>query len=245
MTSREQTRHPQNATHPDVAERAATKEPQYSILFDVKEKHGIARLGLMVNESWNQDPKRTLFTLSRYKFVSRMFQGRKNVLEVGCADAFGTRIVQQAVGRVTAVDFDPLFIADVKERMNPQWPMEAFVHDVLAGPVPGSFDATYALDVLEHIPAQDEHRFIGNVVRSLTADGVAIFGMPSLESQTYASPQSKAGHVNCKSGEDLKRTLEQHFHSVFVFSMNDEVVHTGFYPMAHYVLGLACHRRAT
>ena len=224
-------------------DRATTKEPQYSLLFDVKEKHGIARLGLMVNESWNQDPKRTLFTLSRYKFVARMLAGRKHVLEVGCADAFGTRIVLQAVDKVTAVDFDPIFIADVKERMNPHWPIEAFVHDVMAGPVPGSFDAAYALDVLEHIAQQDEHRFIGNVVRSLTPDGVAIFGMPSLESQPYASPQSKAGHVNCKSGEEFKRTLEQHFHSVFVFSMNDEVVHTGFYPMAHYLLGLACHRR--
>jgi dienelactone hydrolase len=51
-----------------------TKEGQYSLLFDVKEKHGISRLGLMVNESWNQDPKRTLFTLARYKFVARMLR---------------------------------------------------------------------------------------------------------------------------------------------------------------------------
>jgi 2-polyprenyl-3-methyl-5-hydroxy-6-metoxy-1,4-benzoquinol methylase len=222
-----------------------TKEPQYSLLFKVKEKHGIARLGIMANESWNQDPKRTLFTLARYKFVARMLSGRKRVLEVGCADAFGTRIVQQAVGKVTAVDFDPIFIADVNERMNPQWPIEAFVHDMWTGSGPGEFDAAYALDVLEHIAAHDEHRFIANMVRSLTPEGVAIFGMPSLESQTYASPQSKAGHVNCKSGEELKATIEHHFHSVFIFSMNDAVVHTGFYPMAHYLLALGCHRRAT
>ena len=49
--------------------------------------------------------------------------------------------------------------------------------------------------------------------------------------------------MNCKSGDALKRTLERYFHTVFVFSMNDEVVHTGFYPMAHYLLGVACHRR--
>ena len=79
-----------------------TKEPQYELLFHVKEKHGITRLGLMVNELWNQDPRRTVFTLARYKFVSKMLAGRKHVLEVGCADAFGTRIVQQAVGKVTA-----------------------------------------------------------------------------------------------------------------------------------------------
>src|SRR5258707_952319 len=109
-----------------------TQEPQYSLLYDVKEKHGIARLGLMVNESWNQDPKRTLFTLARYKFVAKMLAGRERVLEVGCADAFGTRIVQQSVGKVTATDFDPLFVADAKERMNPHWPFEIFVHDILA-----------------------------------------------------------------------------------------------------------------
>jgi hypothetical protein len=28
-----------------------------------------------------------------------------------------------------------------------------------------------------------------------------------------------------------------------VFSMNDEVIHTGYYPMAHYLMALACHRR--
>jgi len=72
-----------------------TKEPQYNMLFDVVKKHGVTKLGLMVNQSWNEDPKRTLFTLSRYKFVSRMLSGQRKVLEIGCADAFGTRIVQQ------------------------------------------------------------------------------------------------------------------------------------------------------
>ena len=93
-----------------------TKEGQYSLLFDVKEKHGISRLGLMVNESWNQDPKRTLFTLARYKFVARMLQGRDHVLEVGCADAFGTRLVRQEVPDVVATDFDPVFIERNQQR---------------------------------------------------------------------------------------------------------------------------------
>ena len=219
-----------------------TKEPQYSLLLDVKEKHGIARLGLMVNESWNQDPKRTLFTSPAINSWPGCWPAT-GMLEVGCADAFGTRIVQQAVKKVTAVDFDPLFVADARERMNPHWPMDIRVHDMLEGPVPGTFDAAYALDVLEHIRPDDEHRFIANTIATLTPEGIVIFGMPSLESQRYASPQSKEGHVNCKNGEDFKRDLERYFHSVFMFSMNDEVVHTGFYPMAHYLLGIACHRR--
>jgi len=225
-------------------DKPATKEPQYDLVFDVKKKHGIARFGLMANESWNQDPRRTVFTLARYKFVSKMLAGRKKVLEVGCADAFGTRIVQQSVGAVTAVDFDPVFVADAQERMNPHWPFEVFVHDLLAGPVPGRYDALYALDVLEHISPETEDLFLRNAVAALDPTGVAIFGMPSLESQAHASPQSKAGHVNCKTGEALKETLEKHFHTVFLFSMNDEVVHTGYLRMANYVIGLCSHLRS-
>jgi len=218
------------------------KEPQYDLLNQVKEEYGIARFGLMANESWARDPRRLVFMLARYKFVAKLFAGRRNVLEVGCADAFATRIVQQTVGKMTAVDFDPLFLADVRERAdNKHWPLSTLQHDMLRGRVPGKFDAAFALDVLEHIEKKDEARFLRNLCASLAPTGIAILGMPSLASQPHASPQSKAGHVNCKDGDEFKRVMEQHFHTVFVFSMNDEVVHTGFYPMAHYLLAVCSH----
>jgi 2-polyprenyl-3-methyl-5-hydroxy-6-metoxy-1,4-benzoquinol methylase len=221
-----------------------TKEPQYQAVLDIKEEHGLTPLGLMINQAWRDDPKRLAFTFARYKFVAKMLAGKENVLEIGCADAFCTRIVQQAVGQVTVTDFDPLFIADVKARMDPKWPLaSAFVHDMLSGPLPGRYDAIYALDVLEHIDPKREHEFLGNLVTALTEHGVAIIGTPSLESQHYASPQSKAGHVNCKTGEELKCTLQRHFHNVFMFSMNDEVIHTGFFPMAQYLLAVACDQK--
>lgn len=226
-----------------MSEHPKIKEPQYEVVFDVKDKHGISQLGLMANESWNQDPRRTLFTLARYKFVAKILSGKDKVLEVGCADAFGTRLVQQEVGRVTAVDFDPVWIEDAKARLNPNWPLELSVHDMLAGPVAGHFDAVYCLDVLEHIDPDNEDKFMRNMLSPLDMNGVAIVGMPSLESQRHASPQSKAGHVNCKSGAELKAFLQRYCHNVFVFSMNDEVVHTGFHPMAHYLLALCCGPR--
>jgi 2-polyprenyl-3-methyl-5-hydroxy-6-metoxy-1,4-benzoquinol methylase len=226
-----------------MTEKQETREPQYDIVFEVEKKHGRTRLGLMVNESWNQDPKRTLFTLSRYKFVAKMFGGREQVLEIGCADAFGTRLVQQEVRHVTAVDFDPVFIADVKARLDPAWPMNCFVHDMLSGPVPGRFNGIYSLDVLEHIEPADEEVFMNNLIGSLAPGGAVIIGIPSLESQAYASPQSKTGHVNCKSGKAFKTFLGGWFDNVFVFSMNDEVVHTGFNPMAHYLLALCTTAR--
>ena len=213
-----------------------TKEPQYDILFKVKERDGVSRLGLMINEAWQQDPRRALFVLSRYKFVSKILSGKKNVLEIGCADAFGTRLVQQTVEKMTVVDFDPIFISDVKSRYSEAWPMKILEHDILLdGPVKGKFDAIYALDVLEHISKDAEQTFISNCTKSLHKNGVLIIGMPSLESQQYASPQSKEGHVNCKTGEDLRAILLPHFHNVMLFSMNDEVLHTGYSKMAHYI----------
>jgi cyclopropane fatty-acyl-phospholipid synthase-like methyltransferase len=198
----------------------------------------------MTNQAWTDDPRHLLFTLARYKFVAKMLTGRNRVLEIGCADAFGTRLVVQEVKHLTASDFDPTFVADVLRRMDQRWKFDCQQHDLLSKPFPGTFDAAYALDVIEHIGVEQEAQFVGNLVKSLAPEGVLILGSPSLESQAYASPPSKAGHVNCKTGETMRSLLENYFHNVFVFSMNDEVVHTGYFPMAHYVFGIGCtHKR--
>lgn len=220
-----------------------TKEPQYRFLLDLDESGERQRFGLMSSGTWLQDPKRLAFLLSRYKFVARMLDGADNVLEIGCADGFGSRIVRQAVQNLTATDFDPVFIADAERVMDPRWPINFTVHDILAGPLNGDYDAIYALDVLEHIDPAKEQRFLINTRLSLSDDGVCILGMPSLESQKFASPASIAGHVNCQSGSTLQRTLLGHFRNVFMFSMNDEVVHTGFMPMAHYLMAVCVSPR--
>jgi 2-polyprenyl-3-methyl-5-hydroxy-6-metoxy-1,4-benzoquinol methylase len=220
-----------------------TREPQYQRNLDIRREKGLASLGLGTSQPWNDDPRHVLFSMSRYKFVSKMLAGRARVLEIGCGDAFCTRLVQQAVGKVTAVDFDASFIADARARLDPDWPLDLRVHDILSGPVPGRFDAAYSMDVIEHVRKRDSDRFLRNAVRSLTRDGVMIVGTPSIQSQAYASAPSKVGHVNCMDADGLRALMERHFRNVFVFSMNDEVVHTGFSPMAHYLLALGCGPR--
>lgn len=220
-----------------------TREPQYQIQVALREKQGLTRLGLVTNQVWHDDPRRLLFILARYKFVSKMLSGKKRVLEVGCGDAFGTRIVLQEVGSVCAVDFDPVFVRDANERMEERWKFDCKVHDMLSGPVPGPFDAAYSLDVIEHIQPSDEQTFVTNLAASLVPQGILIVGTPSLHSQAYASPPSKEGHVNCKDAQQLKALMEVHFHNALIFSMNDEVVHTGFHPMAHYLFAVCSGRK--
>lgn len=223
--------------------KKTTREPQYQFCLDYAEERGLESLGLMTSQTWYDDPRRLVFTLSRYKFVAKMFEGAGHVLEVGCGDGFGTRIVRQAVDAVTAVDFDPVFIEDATSRASDKWDIEFRVHDMLEAPLEEGFDAAYALDVLEHIPPQDEDRFLTHVCQSLKPGGSCIMGMPSLESQPHASPASKAGHVNCKTMPEFKAVMRRHFQSVYGFSMNDEVVHTGFHKMANYLLVLGAGRK--
>jgi len=220
-----------------------TREPQYQECLDAVADRGFERMGLRSSQSWHDDPKHLLFRLSRCKFVAKMLSGSSLVLEIGCGDAFGTRLVQQEVDALEATDFDPVFVEDVRMRMVDRWRFRFFVHDLLDGPIQGSYDGIYALDVLEHIKQEHEQTFLSNAFAPLTRNGVAIIGMPSLESLIYASPTSRAGHVNCKSMPELKRLMQGFFHNVFIFSMNDEVVHTGYHKMAHYVLAVGCSRK--
>lgn len=183
------------------------------------------------------DPKRLAFTAARYKHVAKILEGKERVLEVGCSDGFWSRIVAQHVGELHAMDTDAESIVEARVRpMHRRWPikfMNAGIEDL---PGPGyhpRYDAVYALDVLEHINPDEEF------LHSLQlAAPVAVIGTPSLESQQYASARSREGHVNCYSGDDLKKRLLQFWPHVFMFTMHDETLGTSYAPMAHYLLAL-------
>jgi len=217
-----------------------TKDPVNQPLISLENEKGLEKIGLMNSAVWHEDPKRLVFTLSRYKFVAKMLTGKNRVAEIGCGDGFGARIVKQEVGQLTITDYDSYFIKRFEDIASEEYPISAVEHNILEGPLGQKFDAIYSLDVLEHIPINHEDVFVRNIINSLGSNGIVILGMPSIESQTYASPASKEGHINCKTGKDLKFFLEKYFHNVLLFSMNDEVVHTGFEKMAHYLFVICC-----
>jgi len=221
-----------------------TRERQYQAHIDLRAEKGASKLGLRADAAWHADPKRLGIVLARYKFTAKMLEGKARVLEVGCGDAWASRVVKQTVGTLVGTELLADWVDDARKGMEDPWKFDVFQHDMLTGPVAGPFDAAYALDVLEHIPPADEDLFIRNIVNSLVAPGVLIFGLPTLESQPYASPGSKAGHVNCKTAPDLKALMQKYFHDVFIFSMNDEIVHTGYHKLAHYVFALCVGKRA-
>lgn len=197
------------------------------------------RLGSYNTRGLLQDPKRFGFLISRHKFVGKMLDGAERVLEIGCQEGLGSLVVSKFVGSILAVDFYKPHIEEAVAHMSPVLPKVEFRGcDILDGPLAGPFDAAFSLDVFEHIDPAQEDLFLGNIAASLTPTGTFICGIPSLESQAYASPENRVGHINCKSGVDFRTSLRKHFHNVYMFGMNDEIVHTGFFPMCQYLIGL-------
>jgi SAM-dependent methyltransferase len=197
------------------------------------------RFGPMSGYCWRTDPRHVLFTLARYQVVAKLLAGRDRVLEIGCADAFGTRLVAaETRWAVTAIDYDGAMIDAAKQQTWAQGrhpKIDVYQHDLLlGGPIPGH-DAAYAVDVLEHIPAAHEATFLRHACQSITPDGVLVVGTPSRESQAYASAPSREGHVNCKTQDELRALMSQHCKTVFTFGQNDATFHIGYGPMCHYL----------
>jgi 2-polyprenyl-3-methyl-5-hydroxy-6-metoxy-1,4-benzoquinol methylase len=197
-----------------------------------------ATLGPYTTHIWNQDPRHLGFLLSRYKFCAKMLEGKKRILEIGCGDAFGIPVMLQTVNSVHGVDWEPLLMDGNKERLS-HLNCSFEVADITkTTPGEGKYDAAYSLDVIEHIPADIEDMYFKNICKALQPNGVFIMGTPNYTANEYASKGSQLGHINLKTHSDMHKLMSVYFNNVFVFSMNDEVVHTGFGPMAHYLIAV-------
>jgi cyclopropane fatty-acyl-phospholipid synthase-like methyltransferase len=185
---------------------------------------------------WTDDPKHLIFSLSRYKFVSKMLKGKKNVLEIGAGDGFKSRIVSTEVGNLDLSDVTPSSMNQFEK--SHIYNNNYFVHDFTKKKYKKKYDAIYSLDVIEHIEKKICDGFVKNIKNTLKDRGVLIFGCPSLSSQEYANEGSKKLHVNCFDKDQLDKYLSKFFKNVFTFGMNDEVVHTGFDKMCHYVFAI-------
>lgn len=211
----------------------------------VKEHIGSERIELGSYYTYNllHNPRHLLFSFSRYKFAARLIgeSPKVNILELGCSEGLGTLLLAGNLHNVTGVDFDKDAIQWAKSNLEND--NIVFKYDDFLGEVYGKFDVVVALDVIEHIAKEQEEYFFRTLTSNLNDDGYCIIGTPNITASQYSSEPSKIGHVNLFSAERLRDTARKHFKNVFLFSMNDEVVHTGFYPMAHYFLALCIGRK--
>ena len=84
-------------------------------------------------------------------------------------------------------------------------------------------------------------------VVSLLADGlfdaghdVTLFASGDSHSKahlSYVFEQAPSEQIG-KSLPELRSLMQRYFHNVYMFCMNDEILHTGYHKMAHYIFAL-------
>lgn len=193
--------------------------------------------------NFRNDPKRLPFVLSRYKFAAKMGGIGRTILELGCGEGIGAPILSESAISYTGVDLDDTAIASARKNFQSSGSKYQFIYDDFMGKIFGSYSLVVSLDVIEHIYPEHEPLYFETILKNLNENGIAIIGTPNITAAPYASKASELGHVNLFDQKRLKETLERHFHNVFPFGINDEIVHTGYSPMAHYIICLACNRR--
>lgn len=195
-----------------------------------------------------KDVKRFLFTLSRYKFAAKMMENKEgiSILELGCNDGLGTLMFAQLpnVQQVIGIDYDADSIQWAEKNLKNE-KLEFIEGDFLSGGCEKigkeNVDAIVSLDVIEHIEPSREEEFLNTVHDNLKKDGFLILGTPNIEMLNYTSELTRKIHINNYSQDRLYKSLSRKFHNVFIFGMNDEVLHTGFYPMSCYIMALCCN----
>ena len=206
----------------------------YVPLYELNKSERKINLGKNTTRIVLTDPRLLLFTLSKYKFAAKMINSESKVLEVGCMDGFTSLFLSKYVKELVSVDFFEEHIKHAIENFDFIKNLQFKKLDFLNSPYIEEFEAIVSFDVLEHIDPSQSDIFIENCYKALKTGGICIIGMPSLESQAYASEVNKKAHINCMSVNNAKILFNKFFIQILNFSMNDEIVHTGYDKLAHY-----------
>ncbi len=210
---------------------------------------GELRLGPNTLDRYLMDPKRIGFYFARYAAAVKFLRKCDSILDIGCGDGLASLVFLNDTNatRIEGIDFDEDLIGYAKSELMPALAQArpndkdriSFHHrDFMMENDHRFFAGICTLDVVEHLDPKTAHQFFLRVHNSLTYDGIAVVGTPNKYAEQYASEHSRIGHINTYTPERLRKELEEYFSHVWIFSVNDSVVHLGFDRMAHYLLAL-------
>ncbi len=215
--------------------------------YGATQKEQSITLGPHTSLQYNNSRRHLLFSMARYKFAMKMLGGGVGdeditILDLGCSDGFGTYYVAEFAKKVVGVDFDEEAISFAKSSLNSNSNIE-FIQDNFLNKRYGNYDGVVSFDVLEHIYPENEINYMQTVLHNLKDTGTFIVGTPSQETQQFSKENIAGAHVNIKTGEELYKMLKTYFYNVYLFTQNDEIIHTGHLRMANYLIAVCSHKK--
>ena len=192
------------------------------------------------------NPLMSLVKLARYKFPAKMLSASDCVVDLACGTGMSSYFYAHSCKAVHGIDIDD---------RRAEWAVYEAACDNLTfhrgdilkltpGDMPETLSAITMVDAIEHFSLEDGEAVLANcaaLLRQSQVDGarMMIIGTPSVHSAPYRASHNKDHHLHEYDPAELRRVVERHFSRTLQFSMNDEVVHTGFDKLAWFFYVIA------
>ena len=177
-----------------------------------------------------KNPLMATVKLARYKFVSKMLDKNDYVVDVGCGGGLSTFYYSNFCRKAVGIDNDARRIKEWKEFKNKKLD---FVNLNALDISKLNFDVNCIINVdfIEHITKR--YYFYKKLQKISTKsknrrNKMLIIGTPSYYSKKYRAKHNLLHHKHEYKPDELYEICAKNFSRVFKFTMNDELVHTGF-----------------
>lgn len=184
------------------------------------------------------NPLMATIKFSRYKFIAKLLHRNDRVLEIGCSDGVSSNFFSKYVKSVDGIDFDEEAINEAKENF-------PHIHFEQANALEFRTDKVYdtiiMLDFIEHFNQEDGKKLVEKYSKILSDKGMLIVGTPSKHFEKYRAEHNKLHHLHEYYPDELNQLMEEYFERIMVFSMNDEIVHTGNQNLAWFLFSVGTY----
>lgn len=167
------------------------------------------------------DPELQMEHFNRYQFARQFVKG-KRVLDAACGAGYGSDILARDAEFVVGIDISEESIAYAKGEYGGKR-TEFQIASVDNLPFEeNSFDIVVSFETLEHVDGRTQQRFLHEISRVLTENGILIMSTPN--HSVYSKRGVNEFHVKELTDTEFRYLLEAHFQCVhMLFSQQWEI----------------------
>lgn len=143
--------------------------------------------------------------LGRYYFASDRLKNFKKVLDVACADGYGTKILSQSIAIVDGIDRNEEYLRVARTKYNSN-NINYKCIDVDNKVITGTYDGIVCFETLEHL--KYPKKFLHNLYDILNNKGVMILSIPNSDYEIIENGKNKDSfHLHVFKYDDIVKML--------------------------------------
>ena len=145
--------------------------------------------------------------LGRYYFASDLLKNYKNVLDVACADGYGTKVLSQNINNVVGIDRNEEYLHIART----EYSGDNIIYECINvddESITGIYDGIVCFETLEHL--KYPQKFLQNLYNILDENGVMILSVPNSEYEIIEDGKNKDSfHLHIFKYNDIVKMLEK------------------------------------